>query len=661
MMRSNKLLLALVPFACLTLPGCGDSDDDPVVQPPIDEPGESQPADNVFGRIDPEVTLPRTVTLSIASDIIRQNPKWGHPIYDCEFNPQKKRFCNDGTPPAAGFSDRDISLMYTTTYMFEYDYILKDVEIDLTSEEWTSIRPEWFQDGQGSVLDLLLFAAKKYDLDVEYFYDEELDTYWIESINGVTGFSGEQVDKLTNHPTTPLTAPYGPCTEPGGWKFQYAVAPWPQNGVNVFHTEEDYKQIDRKPINNNGKAFFIPACKEEIELRKEIYRKEQQRLKQNGGKVIIPEVIIEWDWDKDAIFYDVEVTPHNMRTDVLKPGVYTVMDVMLSLAESRPEVDVHFNWWPDLSTGVTSNSYVMNWMKIDGVDDEGHVFSVEHAASGTSGFVFHNGELERANDSGMTGVLYKDIMCNVEFTGSEYWTMPTTECTGGSWRETELGQPGWKPPYLGDKVPVAPFGRDENGKKRSYFHYVFGGNDVHALSDMVVIVSPEYVSFSRASFNATDEFLDQLITKGEDIKGNELASPLPPELDFQPFDISKAKAPLTESHFGWKQPNCATCHDSDTNKGHVVDDKAPFECAECHGSNGAPKGHGEVTTCGFCHAKTITRHGDVYSGDQVPEQGWNEAIAEHKSFGYNKKPAEYFGLHSSFPEPASCQTCHPNE
>lgn len=657
-MKLNKMVAAMLPITCLSLSGCGDSSDDmPSTTPPTEQPEDLHPADNVFGYANPEVTLPRKVTLSIASGIKGQNPKWGHPIYDCEFNPAKGRYCDNGKQGMVGMSDRDISLMYTTTHQFEYDYLLKDVVVDLTDEEWQSLRPEMYQDGNGSVLDLLLLAAKKYDLDVEYFYDEELDTYWIESINGIRGLGAEDVAKFADG----LTAPYGPCSEPGGWKYEYAATGWPTNGVVTYHTEEEYKQLDRKPLNNEGKAFFVPACKEEIELRKGIYRAEQERLAKNGGKVIVPEVIIEWDWNKEAVFKDVEVKPHNLRTDIFQPGVIIVMDVMLSLQESNPAINLEYTWWPSLSTGVTSNSFVMSKLAINGVDDDGHVLSVEHAASGTSGFVYHNGELNRANDSGMTAVLYKDIMCNYEFTGSEYWQRPTTECTGGSWRETEIGQPGWLPPHFGEAVPVAPFGYDDTGKKRAYFHYVFGGNDVHTLMDMVPIVSPEYLSVSRASFNASDELLMSQSRQGKGAEDIVMDSPLPPELEFSPFDISNAKAPLTESHFGWGQPDCQLCHNSETNKGHVTEALSPFECAQCHGSNGAPEGHGMDTTCGWCHAKSLERHGDAYSGANVPEGQWNESTSTKKKFGYNGKPAEYFGLYSRFPENASCLTCHPNK
>ena len=223
-MRLNKLTTAILPICCLAFVGCGSDDDTQVAEPksPVATPVDKTPLDNVFGRVDAEKTMPKKMTISIASNITGQNPKWGHPTHDCEFNPAKKRFCNNGKlPPGVEASDRDYSLMYTTEHQYEYDYILKDVVIDLTEYELETLRPDWFQKGHGSALDLLLLVAKKYDLDVEYFYDEELDTYWIESINGVNGLGPEQVANFKG-----ATEPYGPCTEVGGWKYEYAVTPW---------------------------------------------------------------------------------------------------------------------------------------------------------------------------------------------------------------------------------------------------------------------------------------------------------------------------------------------------------------------------------------------------------------------------------------------------
>lgn len=78
---------------------------------------------------------------------------------------------------------------------------------------------------------------------------------------------------------------------------------------------------------------------------------------------------------------------------------------------------------------------------------------------------------------------------------------------------------------------------------------------------------------------------------------------------------------LDSEHPGWKQPNCRTsgCHNHPHNA-----DKAPYQCAECHDSNGAPASHrpDSADPCGPCHGE---KHG---------------------------------GPANSFVDPKSCNACH---
>lgn len=73
---------------------------------------------------------------------------------------------------------------------------------------------------------------------------------------------------------------------------------------------------------------------------------------------------------------------------------------------------------------------------------------------------------------------------------------------------------------------------------------------------------------------------------------------------------------LTSSHTGWRQPDCLQCHTRNSHNEGLL----PYECATCHGTNGAPAGHGGDPPCSTCHGQP---HG-----------------AEN------------------FPDPASCQGCH---
>jgi hypothetical protein len=78
---------------------------------------------------------------------------------------------------------------------------------------------------------------------------------------------------------------------------------------------------------------------------------------------------------------------------------------------------------------------------------------------------------------------------------------------------------------------------------------------------------------------------------------------------------------LDETHAGWQNPGCwnaAGCHVADDHNEGLD----PYLCVSCHGTNGAPAGHGQ-TTCAGCHL----------SPEDHPAEG--------------------------FPTPLSCRTCHP--
>jgi hypothetical protein len=81
---------------------------------------------------------------------------------------------------------------------------------------------------------------------------------------------------------------------------------------------------------------------------------------------------------------------------------------------------------------------------------------------------------------------------------------------------------------------------------------------------------------------------------------------------------------VSSSHPGWKKADCRACHNSGHQKDHH-----PGECAECHGRNGAPDGHGGSTPCLNCHG----------AGGTKP------APSEHLSA-------------AQLPDPEACLSCH---
>ena len=79
-------------------------------------------------------------------------------------------------------------------------------------------------------------------------------------------------------------------------------------------------------------------------------------------------------------FKDVAVTPHDVRSDVLQPGVVTAMDALLSLAEQGSFSTLRLTWREHIGRADPVDTYF-----VEGID--------EVQASGGCGFVYEIGPL----------------------------------------------------------------------------------------------------------------------------------------------------------------------------------------------------------------------------------------------------------------------------
>jgi hypothetical protein len=83
--------------------------------------------------------------------------------------------------------------------------------------------------------------------------------------------------------------------------------------------------------------------------------------------------------------------------------------------------------------------------------------------------------------------------------------------------------------------------------------------------------------------------------------------PVPPVCDSG--EDTTPSITLDEDHPGWQAPDCWACHDPAETHNPDLD---PYECAMCHGTNGAPAGHGGSSPCSGCH-------GEPHGGDGFPD------------------------------------------
>jgi hypothetical protein len=116
------------------------------------------------------------------------------------------------------------------------------------------------------------------------------------------------------------------------------------------------------------------------------FREEVDRLAANGGRVVIPELEVSspaGDWS----FEQVEVTPHDVRSDVLQPGTVTALDALLSLEDQGKLPVVGLTWYDAIGPADPVDSF---WVEVIG----------DARASGGCGFVYETGPRKFSGFSG---------------------------------------------------------------------------------------------------------------------------------------------------------------------------------------------------------------------------------------------------------------------
>ncbi|WP_157509179.1 hypothetical protein [Ferrimonas futtsuensis] len=617
MMKKQYLLMSAVALS-LVLAGCGsDSDDVTKPEPPTPPTApEVIKPDYVFGG--PTEQLDGTIQIAIVKSLV---PTEG----SAKEEPAHAQGGASGPQgvkviPVDGLVETKMD-QQAADMGVKIDYLLPPTAINMSGVKIDTLRPDLFPEGRGSVLDLLMWVGEKYGIDVQIEKDDALKTYFVTAIDGIEG-APERVDSSRLGET-----------EGQGWKVLVGPSTWEAkvgdgdfNADHLYYKEEEmYFRIDHMALKNQMSIVLMPAQPGEMEVRKRKYQKEMDRLAANGGKVIVPEIVIDfkppyYDMNGDlvqpgqrAVFKDIEVKPHNLRLDLYQPGVLTELDAWLSLVEQRPDLKINWSYWPRLSTNANVQGFVATSISFNGKDDLGNIINQTYKNNGECGFVHHTGEWENYADGGAQNGLYEYVMCAGRLDMPGDWNRGA--CLG-----KVPGIKGFRPRNYGAGELY------ENDGPTGYmkFGVPFGANDPHLTGDNMIIYGPEYINYLGVAFGA-------LNTNNGVPSGCDLDSP---EIDIANLkDIAQARAPLDESHFGWKLPDCTTCHNPSNS--HVVEAMAPYECAECHGNNGAPTNHGERYTCGFCHSQTLAKHGNVYA---------------------NK--TDYYSKDSRFKEPESCLTCH---
>ena len=215
-------------------------------------------------------------------------------------------------------------------------------------EEVTSLRPDIFKEGYFSVFDVLAHVAERGDLELEYHFDESLNTFVIDSLEGGKDW----------------------------WYEIYYDGGWP---------ESNYYRMDHYPWKDGAYLTFFETTPERVDETHSYFQKELERLRENNGEVVIPIVYISGILDTWQ-FENVTVTPHNLRSDMFQEGTITAIDVILSMGD-QGLVNYTLQWYQSIGGARIVKSY---WVE-DLMGDR---------SDGRCGFVHEEGNVLRINRVG---------------------------------------------------------------------------------------------------------------------------------------------------------------------------------------------------------------------------------------------------------------------
>jgi hypothetical protein len=194
---------------------------------------------------------------------------------------------------------------------------------DFTFEpsEIKTLRDDIFNEGYFSIFDILAHLDDNGTIDMEYHFDDDMNTYIIDSINDMGNW----------------------------WYIAYYDGGWPER--NVY-------RMDHHPYKDKMYISISEAEESQLAEYYRIFQEEIQRNKDNGGKIIVPEVIIRTPGDGLLVFENVEIKPHDLRSDIFKPGVVTAIDAVMTLGDLG-EIEYSLNWYESVGTaGLVKNYFV---------------------------------------------------------------------------------------------------------------------------------------------------------------------------------------------------------------------------------------------------------------------------------------------------------------
>jgi len=213
-------------------------------------------------------------------------------------------------------------------------------EFNFDVDKIKTVRDDIFNEGFFSIFDILAYFDDEGKIETEYHFEEDMNTYVIDSINGTKYW----------------------------WYIAYYDGGWWER--NVFRMDH-YPYKDKMHIN----VYRIGEI--ELEEYHKVFREEVERKENNGGKIIIPELRVQGPGLGNLLFENVEIKPHNLRSDIFKEGSITAIDAIMTLGDEG-EIVYDLNWYESIGTaGLIKNYFV------EGINDD--------ISIGRCGFVYEEG------------------------------------------------------------------------------------------------------------------------------------------------------------------------------------------------------------------------------------------------------------------------------
>jgi hypothetical protein len=209
-------------------------------------------------------------------------------------------------------------------------------KFDFEPDKVDSVRKDIFREGHFSVFDILVHLDGRGDISMVYHFEPDMNTYVIDSINGKK--------------TWWYVAFYD-----GGWSEQ------------ILFRMDHFPYKDRTSI----KVFQVKQ--KVVQEKYDVFHEEVDRKMDNDGRVIVPKVIISGT-SNHLEFENVEVKPHNLRSDVFQDGVITAIDTIMSLGDAG-KLSYDLAWYDSIgSAGIVKQYFVERIDEDESYDRCGFVY-----------------------------------------------------------------------------------------------------------------------------------------------------------------------------------------------------------------------------------------------------------------------------------------------